>query len=108
MNSTNISDKLPTNVLKPIDELFQQGSYKYDNYYVLLAAAMLINNEDPKRTKDLTNACMREPQRFQWLRLRNKGTQNDKNTLVHCLRYIKSNYEVQKSKELIHRKSTTT
>jgi hypothetical protein len=96
MNSTEVSDQLPTDVLKPIEKIFQQSSYQDDNHCVWLAAAMLINTEDPERAMDLTNACMKEPQRFQWLRLMNKGVKKDTNTLSNCLRYIKSNYQVRK------------
>jgi hypothetical protein len=98
MNSTEISDQLLTNVLKPIDKIFQQRSYEEDNHCVWLAAAMLINTEDPKRAKDLTNACIKDQKRFQWLRLMNKGGKKDTNCLVNCLRFIRSNYQVRKIK----------
>ena len=98
MNSTEISVHSPTNVLKPIDKIFQQGSHIHDNHCVWLAAAMLINTEDSEEARVLTDACMKEPKRFQWLRLMNKGAKQDTNTLINCLKYIKSNYQVRKIK----------
>ena len=103
MNEPMIHQNYSSTGMEPIAEQYRQHTYKYDNHCVWLATAMLINTIDPTSAQCLTDACMREPLRFQWLRMF-KDPKNKVNSLYSCLKYVKSNFEVCKIKGINSKK----
>jgi hypothetical protein len=52
---------------QPIDEKYQQSTYGTENICVWLAAAMLVNINDPEKSNKMIIEFKKNPNRFEWV-----------------------------------------